>query len=324
MRSKFLQILTAIFLSCTLCLSSIAVPPANADELPLSLWRDGETKAAIIDFVRDVTNPKSPNFVEVGDRIAVFDNDGTLWSEKPCYFQESFIVSRLEGSDGATCFPDTQGSPAPELGELMLVDLQFTGITSDAYKDLAREFLGTNHPTEPSRPQFERPYLDFTYQPAIELLDYLRGHGFQIYICSGGGIDFIRSFAEEAYGIPPEHIIGSAIQSKFEIQDGKPVTVRRPIPVLPVNDGPGKPVGLERYLGKRPILAMGNSDGDLEMLQYTDDNQGRELMLLLHHDDGDREFAYETADEALAEAAKYDDWHVISMKDDFLQVFSWE
>ncbi len=291
-----------------------------ADSLPLSSWQDGAIKTTIIDFVADVTDPNNVNFVDPDDRIAVFDNDGTLWSEKPCYFQESFIFYR-QGSS-ANCLPEELGQETAPLTieELILTDAQLNGgITTDQYIQEAKAFLNTaNHP------DFHRPYVELTFQPMVEFLDYLRDNGFQVYICSGGGIDFIRSFAEEAYGIPPQNVIGSAILSKFEIQDGNPVLVRVPLPVWPINDKAGKPVGLERYLGKRPIVAVGNSTGDLQMLQYTDDGQGQDLMMLVHHDDPNREYQYdEGAEEALTKAAVRG-WSIISMKDDFIKVFAWE
>ncbi len=299
----------------------MSCPQAIADALsPLPSWQEGAIKTTIIDFVTDVTDPNNVNFVDPDDRIAVFDNDGTLWSEKPCYFQESFILHR-QGSY-ANCFPEELGQETAPLTkeELIFTDTQLNyGITTDQYIQEANGFLNTaNHP------DFHRPYVELTFQPMVEFLQYLRDNGFQVYICSGGGIDFIRSFAEEAYGIPPQNVIGSAILSKFEIQEGNPVLVRVPLPVLPINNNAGKPVGLERYLGKRPIMAVGNSTGDLQMLQYTDDGQGQDLMMLVHHDDPNREYQYdEGAEDALQEAAQRG-WSVISMKDDFIKVFAWE
>lgn len=315
--SHVLTVCLAGFVGLGMMSSSAAIA---ANSSPLPSWQPGEVKNTILDFVADVTNTQSPHFVEVGDRIAVFDNDGTLWSEKPCYFQESFILYRQGSTD--TCFPKSVKQDLRPLTEeeKILMDVQFNGaITTEHYKQEAHEFLTTVNQVD-----FNRPYVELTFQPLLELLDYLRENDFKVYICSGGGIDFIRSFAEEAYGIPPENVIGSAILSKFVIQEGNPVLVRLPIPVLPVNNQAGKPVGIERYIGKRPIMAVGNSTGDLEMLQYTDDGQGRDLMMLVHHDDPDREYQYDKgAEEALVEAAVRG-WSVISMKNDFSQVFPWE
>lgn len=321
MKIKTFRNLISLCLFCLFWISAMSCPQAIADALsPLPSWQEGAIKTTIIDFVTDVTDPNNVNFVDPDDRIAVFDNDGTLWSEKPCYFQESFILHR-QGSY-ANCFPEELGQETAPLTEeeLIFTDTQLNyGITTDQYIQEANGFLNTaNHP------DFHRPYVELTFQPMVELLQYLRDNGFQVYICSGGGIDFIRSFAEEAYGIPPQNVIGSAILSKFEIQEGNPVLVRVPLPVLPINNNAGKPVGLERYLGKRPIMAVGNSTGDLQMLQYTDDGQGQDLMMLVHHDDPNREYQYdEGAEDALQEAAQRG-WSVISMKDDFIKVFAWE
>ncbi|GET44113.1 HAD family hydrolase [Microseira wollei] len=290
-----------------------------AEELSvLPSWQDGEIKNTIIKFVADVKNPKNINFVEAKDRIAVFDNDGTLWTEKPCYFQESFI--RYSQHQPNCSEKAEKGATSLTVEELIPMDGQVKeGMTVDEYKAEARNFLTTS-----KHERFDRPYVELTFKPMIELLDYLRQNDFQVYISSGGGIDFIRSFAEDAYSVPPQNVIGSAILTKFELREGKPVLVRINELVKPMNDKKGKPVGIERYIGKRPIMAVGNSDGDLQMLQYTDDHQGHDLMMLVHHDDPDREYQYDEGAECALTEADVRGWSVISMKNDFIKVFGWE
>lgn len=278
--------------------------PSRAASDYLISWNDTETRTAIIEFVEDVT-ASGDNFVEAKDRIAVFDNDGTLWSEYPNYVPIVFSESYGFG-----------------IGE-----------ETESYINAAGDFVTTQN-----NPEFDRPYVDLIYQPMVELLDYLRANDFQVYICSGGEIDFIRGFAEEYYGIPPQNIVGSTPITTY--QSDPPVLVRTKELVQPPNDEDGKPVGIERYIGKRPILAVGNSDGDLQMLEYTDDGQGHDLMLLLRHDDIEREHYEEVedpsvncnnaedgpgyychADEAIAKANDENDWYLISVANDFDQVF---
>lgn len=305
-----------ISLSCLFWLSTITSSPAIAAELDsLPSWQDEGVKTTIIDFVADVTNRESVNFVEVKDRIAVFDNDGTLWGEYPKYFQLSFLDSYGLG-----------------IGE-----------TTDSYISAARDFVTTQNNTS-----FQTPYVNLIYKPMVELLDYLRANDFQVYICSGGEIDFIRAFAEEYYGIPPQNIIGSALTTTFYAESNPPVLLRASDLVEPINDEAGKPVGIERYIGKRPIMAVGNSNGDLEMLEYADDSQGHDLMMLLRHDDLTREHyqeedmgvdcslnddtdpendvydgpgSYCHVNKALEKVSADDNWSLISVKDDFTKVF---
>ncbi|MEM9542337.1 MAG: HAD family hydrolase [Cyanobacteria bacterium P01_E01_bin.42] len=281
----------------------------------LASWNDTATKTAIVEFVEDVTNDESGNFVEAKNRIAVFDNDGTLWGEYPNYFQLDFLINHCGVTDGK-----------PE---------NCSGEETQSYIDAAGNFVKTQN-----NPEFGRPYVDLIYRPMVELLDYLRANDFQVYICSGGEIDFIRGFAEEYYGIPPQNIVGSTLTTTY--QSNPSVLVRADESVPPPNDQDGKPVGIERYIGKRPILAVGNSDGDLQMLEYTDEGQDRSLMLLLRHDDFDREGYAEVedpdedcaaegasdgpgtychADEAIAKANSEADWYLISVTNDFDVVF---
>ncbi|NEP47505.1 MAG: haloacid dehalogenase-like hydrolase [Moorea sp. SIO3C2] len=303
----FLSILLSVF-----CLGGfVACPPAAADYDPLLSWNAGAAKQTIFDFVQEVTNPNSDNYVRQGDRIAMFDNDGTLWTEKPTTIQRLFILDQL-------------GNPLPDFKELaslsqkdvILDDLQLEGMTTEDYQQKAREFLDNS-----KHPDFGVPYIQVTYQPMVELLNYLRSNDVKVYICSGGGIDFIRSFAEDTYGIPPENIIGSSIQTEFITKDdGSHVLVRKPELVQPINSKGGKVVGIERYIGKKPIMTIGNSDGDLEMLQYTDEQDGPALMMLVHHDDP-REYVYDTGAENALREADARGWTVISMKEDFVTVF---
>lgn len=320
--------------ACIIWLSTILCPPALANEpSPLSLWEDTDTRAEIFNFVADVTNPTSVNYVEPKDRIAVFDNDGTLWTEQPCFIQESFVIANDPNSadDPIACL-DERPPEGTGLAELGLADINaHEGTTTDEFKQNAYTFLttadfqGTGHPP-----------IEMAFAPMLQLLDYLRTNDFDIYICSGGGIDFIRSFAEDAYGIPPQNVVGSSFGTTFQInENGDPVLVRVPFPVWPVTNYGGKPYGgkpegIEHYIGKKPIMTVGNSDGDIAMMEYTDDGKGRHLMMLVDHNDV-REFPYSddpesliyTADEAL-DAASTNNWTVISMKEDFTRVFAWD
>ncbi|NEP51620.1 MAG: haloacid dehalogenase-like hydrolase, partial [Moorea sp. SIO3C2] len=288
------------------------------------------TKQGIVNFVEDVTNPSSDNYVPPSDRIATFDNDGTLWTEKPEYIQESFIKYRLTNA-----LPALQKLPSLTEKDVMVKDLileyiQPEPLTPEEYKQKARDFLDNS-----LHPYLGVPYIELTYQPMVELVNYLQSNDFKVYICSGGGLDFIRSFAEDAYGIPPENVIGSTVQTEYIAQgDGSYLLVRKPELVQPINDGLGKPVGIERYIGKKPIMAVGNSSGDLPMLDYTDDNQGPALMMLLHHDDPrecpyaanepDIDCPYDKKSESnfnVFDVANERGWTVISMKDDFVTVY---
>ncbi|WP_287255149.1 HAD family hydrolase [Moorena sp. SIO4E2] len=313
----FFSILLSVF-----CLGGfVACPPAAADYDPLVSWNEGTTKDTIVNFVEEVTNPNSCNYVPPSGRIVTIDNDGTLWTEKPL-IQGEFIKYRLGNglSDLKTLGFLTEK-------EVVLADFELPEMTPEDYKQEAREFLDTqNHP------YLGFPYIQLTFQPMVELVNYLQSNDFNVYICSGGGTDFIRSFAEDAYGIPPENIIGSTTQTEYidPEEDGTYVLLKKRELVQPFNDKAGKPVGIDRYIGKKPIMAVGNSSGDLQMLDYTDDDQGPALMMLLHHNDP-RECPY--AEEAGIDCP-YDDpvfdeanergWTVISMQEDFVTVFGEE
>ncbi len=295
----FLSILLSVF-----CLGGfLGCPPAAADYDPLLSWNAGAAKQTIFDFVQEVTNPNSDNYVRPSDRIAVFDNDGTLWNEKPKNIYGLFIKDML-------------GNAFSTKRDAIFEDLKLQGLTPEYYQQKARFFLDNS-----KHPDFGVPYIQVTYQPIVELVNYLRSNDFKVYICSGAGLDFIRSYAEDTYGVPPENIIGTTVQTKFITKDdGSHVLVKTPILVKPINNNEGKVVDIDRYIGKKPIMTVGNSDGDLEMLQYTDEQDGPALMMLVHHDDP-REYVYDTGAENALREADARGWTVISMKEDFVTVF---
>ena len=301
---------------------------------PLASWNDTPTRAAIVDFVERTTAEGGTDYLDPYDRIAVFDNDGTLWTEQPLYNQFLFAIDRLRGM--APDHPEWNDDPALGAilegdlaafgatgmnGILKLVATTHTGLTTDEFADLVREWIATAE-----HPRWKRPYPETAFQPMLELLDYLRANGYRTFIVSGGGVEFMRAFTQDAYGVPPEQVIGSTGKTEFDIVDGHAVLHKLP-EVDAINDGPGKPVGIEKFLGRRPVMAFGNSDGDLEMLQYTASGSGPRLMALVHHDDAEREVAYDKGspvgglDKALTEAGTRG-WTVISMKNDFKTVFA--
>ena len=316
-------------------LLAIAMLPAitqAADALPS--WTDGATKSRIVSFVQGVTDPTSRTYVPPAERVAVFDNDGTLWSEQPMYFQLAFILDRVKAlaprhPEWQTQEPfksalagDVAGVAASgEHGLLELMAATHAGTTGEEFAGIVSSWLATAR-----HPRFHRPYTELTYSPMRELLAYLRANGFKTFIVSGGGIEFMRVFGERAYGIPPEQMVGSSIRTRYEVRDGKPVIVRLP-EIDFIDDKAGKPVGIHKYIGRRPILAVGNSDGDFEMLEYTTSGAGTRLGLIVHHDDGEREYAYDRhssigrLDRGLDEAAQRG-WVVVSMKSDWRTVYS--
>ncbi len=307
---------------------------ARADPLPS--WNDGSAKQSIITFVEKVTKPGSPDFVPIPERIAVFDNDGTLWSEQPMYFQLFFVFDRIkalapqhpEWKDKEPFALVLKGDVKSALagGERAIMEMVMathTGMTSEEFDRIVKDWIATA-----KHPKTGRLYTEMVYQPMLEVLAYLRANGFKTFIVSGGGIEFMRAWAERVYGIPPEQVVGSSIKTKFEMRDGKPVLVR--LPELNFNDDRGgKPVGINEHIGRRPIAAFGNSDGDLQMLQYTAAGPGTRFCLYVHHTDAAREWAYDrqspvgALDKGLDEAnAK--GWTVVSMKDDWRIVFASE
>jgi phosphoserine phosphatase len=296
-------------------------------------WNDSPTRAAIIDFVERTTTEGNDDFIAPIDRVAVFDNDGTLWTEQPLYNQVLFAFDRLHKL--APQHPEWQSVPALKAvldgdmhafgatgmqGVVQLVGATHTGLSTDEFLQIVRDWIATAE-----HPRWKRPYPKTVFQPMLELLDYLRDKDYRTYIVSGGGVEFMRAFAQDAYGVPPEQIIGSTGKTEFSIVDGKAILTKLP-EVDAINDGPGKPVGIEKFLGRRPVFAVGNSDGDLQMLQYTESGDGPRFMALVHHDDGDREVAYDKGspvgglDKALTEAGSRG-WTVISMKNDFGTIF---
>nr|WP_315594422.1 HAD family hydrolase [uncultured Cupriavidus sp.] len=307
---------------------------ANAASAATALpsWRDGASRQTIVRFVESVTRQGSPEYVPPAERIAVFDNDGTLWSEQPLYFQFFFLLDQVRAA--APQHPEWKSNPAfkaimandmaglmrEEKRLLPLIAQANSGMTVDEYDRTIRAWLDTAR-----HPKFNRRYTDLVFQPQLELLNYLRANGFKTFIVSGGTIEFMRPWSERVYGIPPEQVVGSTQSVTYEMRGGQPTLVRGPKLEF-INDGAGKPVGIYRQIGRRPILAVGNSDGDLQMLQYTMAGTGSRLAVLVHHDDAEREFAYDRKsgigklDRALDEA-RARGWTVISMQQDWSQIY---
>ena len=311
-----------------LCLTSLSLAQQS-----LPSWNDGKTRQAIEAFVERVTTPGSADFVPPAERIAVFDNDGTLWSEQPMYVQLAFALDRVkvmapehpEWKDRAPFNAVLTGdlkalAAAGERGLMELVLATHAGMTADEFEKVVKDWIATA-----KHPVYQRPYTECVYQPMRELLEYLRANEFKTFIVSGGGIEFMRPWAEAVYGIPPEQVIGSSVKLKYEVRDGRPVLLRLP-EIDFIDDKAGKPVGIHRQIGRRPIFAAGNSDGDFEMLEYTTAGEGARFGLLLHHTDGQRETAYDRQspfgrlDKAL-DAAPQRGWTVIDMRQDWKQVF---
>jgi phosphoglycolate phosphatase-like HAD superfamily hydrolase len=304
---------------------------AAADMLPS--WRDTQTRQAIVDFVVATTTPTSASYVPPAERIAVFDNDGTLWAEQPAYFQLLFAIDRVremapqhpEWKDKEPFKSVLAGDMAAvaaggEHAILELVMATHAGNTSAEFEAIVKDWLARAR-----HPQTNRPFEQMIYQPMRELLDYLRANGFKTFIVSGGGVEFMRAFAERVYGIPPEQVIGSSIRTKYEVRDGEPVIVR--LPELDfIDDKDGKPVGIHKYIGRRPVFAFGNSDGDFQMLEWTTAGDGARLGLLVHHTDAEREYAYDR-DSSIGRLARGLDeagergWIVVDMKRDWARVF---
>jgi phosphoglycolate phosphatase-like HAD superfamily hydrolase len=313
----------------------LAVGEYAEGQVLLPSWNEGSTRQSIIDFVRGVTTAGDPRFVKPEERIAVFDNDGTLWSEMPFYFQFAFVLDRMKAM--APQHPEWKDNPlyaavlADDMktiaaggikGLLELASITHAGMNTDEFSKIVADWIASAR-----HPKFNRPYTDVIYQPMLELLAYLRANGFKTFIVSGGGVEFMRVFAEKVYGIPPEQVIGSSIVTKFEMVAGVPVLTRLP-ELNFMDDNVGKPVGINMHIGRRPIAAFGNSDGDLQMLQWTTASTGPRFGLLVHHTDPVREYAYEASsmgklDVALTEAAA-SGWTVVDMKNDWNRVFPFE
>jgi phosphoserine phosphatase len=300
---------------------------------PLPSWNAGPAKTAITDYVGRVTR-KGSDFVPPAERIAVFDNDGTLWAEQPIYFQFAFAMERigqmvakdpsLRQKPAFAAIADRDQAAMAKLSEKELMEAVLAvqvGLTTEEYQAVAKAWLD-----QARHPRFHTPYTALTYKPQLELLAYLREAGFKTYIVSGGEVQFMRTFAEQAYGVPPEQVIGTNLTTKFELRDGKGALVAQPT-LGSIDDGPGKPSNIDLHIGRRPLVAVGNSDGDLQMLQYSAASSRPNLQILVHHDDDAREYAYDRQskigklDKALDEA-RARNWTVVSMKDDWKTVFA--
>ncbi len=310
--------------------SSVQVP--EKEQLPS--WNNGPARTAIVDFVRRVTAKRGADYVPPRERIAVFDNDGTLWSEQPTYTQVQFALDRVRAlAPQHPEWKETQPfkavlerdraalEAAGEKGVVEIIAATHAGMTTDEFNKIVADWLASAR-----QPRFGRPYVEMVYQPMLELLAYLRGNGFKTFIVSGGGVEFMRVFAEQVYGIPPEQVIGSSGVVKFEIgAGGRPVLIKEP-KVEFVDDGPGKPVGINRFIGRQPILAFGNSDGDQQMLEYTAAGSGARFMGLVHHTDAEREWAYDRDSRVgrlstALDEAKRRGWTVVDMQRDWRTVF---
>ena len=311
----------------------LGVSIATAADEPLPSWNDGPAKQSILAFVEKVTREGSPDFVPVPERIAVFDNDGTLWVEQPAYTQLQLLIDRIkalapEHPEWKTKEPfasllkgDPHGVAATgEAGLAELMAATHSGMTTEEFSKTVSDWIATA-----KHPKTGKLYTEMVYQPMLELLAYLRANGFKTFIVSGGGIEFMRPWTEKVYGIPPEQVVGSTGGLKLEMRDGSPVIMKLPILVLN-DDKEGKPVGIQRHIGRRPIAAFGNSDGDLQMLQWTAAGSGPRFCLYVHHTDAEREWAYDRKshvgklDKGLDEAGSRD-WTVVSMKDDWKTIY---
>jgi hypothetical protein len=307
--------------------------PAAMDQ-PLPLWNDGPVRTALIDFVTTTTTEGDPSYLEPVDRIAVFDNDGTLWCEQPLYVQLVFALQQVKALFGqhpewaneepykSAVAGDVESLLAQgDYATLTIMNLSYAGMSPDDYIALVAQWLATQkHPT------LDRLYTELVYSPMVQLLGYLRDNDYQTWIVSGGGVEFIRAFSEPSYNIPLDQIVGSQIETEYAVIDGEPQLTRID-QVSFIANGPGKPVGISRSIGRRPALAFGNSDGDYQMLQYTTAGDGPHMGLLLHHDDAEREFSYDRdsmigrLDKGLNDASA-NGWHIVSMKNDFAEVFA--
>ncbi|MFB3910082.1 MAG: HAD family hydrolase [Candidatus Eisenbacteria bacterium] len=319
---------------CLLAVLAVTSSAFGINALPS--WNDRASKEAIVQFVEKTTREGSPDFVPLDERIAVFDNDGTLWAEQPMYFQFLFALDRVKSlapqhPEWQTDEPfasllkgDVRAALAGgehDVGKLLMAS--HAGMTTDEFEKIVSDWIATA-----KHPRTGRLLTEMVYQPMLELLDYLRANGYKTYIVSGGGVEFLRPWAERVYGVPPEQIVGSRIKTQYEMRNSKPVLVRMP-DIDFVDDGPGKPVGIETIIGRRPIAAFGNSDGDLQMLEWTAAGPGPFFCLYVHHTDAEREWAYDRVspigrldkglDEALAKG-----WTVVDMKTDWKNVFAFE
>ncbi len=316
-----------------LVISAVTVSTAFAQSDPLPSWNDGPTKQAIVSFVEKVTDKEGEDYVPPEDRIATFDNDGTLWIEQPMYVQLAFALDRVkalapehpEWKDKQPFKAVLEGdmktvAASGEKGIAELVMATHAGMSPAEFQKIVGDWLAAAKDQ-----RFKRGYTKLVYQPMLELLSYLRENGFTTYIVSGGGIEFVRNFSEPVYGIPPAQVVGSSIKTKYEVVDGKPTLIRLPEMNF-VDDKTGKPIGINQHIGQRPIAAFGNSDGDYQMLDWTTSSEGPRFGLIVHHTDAEREYAYDRdssvgrLDKAL-DAAPDKGWVVVDMKNDWKRVF---
>ncbi len=324
-----LLLATTLFFSCT----NQQKQEIGESSDPLPSWNDGNTKSAIIDYIIDVTDENSQNFIPISERIATFDNDGNLWSEQPAYFQLFFAIDRIKAL--APAHPEWKTEQPfkavleddmeelvkhGEHGLLKLVMASHAGNTTDEFETIVKEWLSTAR-----HPRFDRPFTDLVYQPMLELLQYLRDNEFKTFIVSGGGIEFMRPWVEEVYGIPADQVVGSSIKTEFDYNNGDPV-IRRLAEIDFIDDKEGKPIGIHKFIGQKPVFASGNSDGDLQMMQWTASSEHKSFMIYLHHTDEVREWAYDREshigrlDKGLDEA-KEKGWTIIDMKKDWNQIY---
>ncbi len=324
------RFLTVLTLSLTFIFAGMAMAETTD---PLPSWNEGKSKQSIMEFMAKVTTKGSTDYIPIPERIATFDNDGNLWAEQPMYFQLFFAIDRVntlapQHPEWKTQEPfasllkgDVNNALAggmKSVGEIIMAS--HAGMSTDEFEEIVTEWVATaRHPVT------KRLYTEMVYQPMLELLDYLRANDFKTFIVSGGGIEFMRPWTEHVYGIPPEQVVGSSIKVEFEMRDGAPILMRQP-GLNFVDDKEGKPVGINSHIGRRPVIASGNSDGDLQMLQYTAAGDGPSLMLYLHHTDAEREWAYDRdshigkLDKGLDEAREKG-WTVIDMKQDWKVIY---
>ena len=334
---RFRLITSVIVAICFILISSIS----NAqDRLPS--WNDGKTKDSIIAFVTEVTKEGGPNYVRPEDRIATFDQDGTTWVSHPIYAQAVFALDRVkelapqnpEWKDKEP-FKSVINNDKSAIGKFsesdweVIIAATHAGMSTEDFQKIVKQWL-----SKAKDPRWQKPYTNLVYQPMIEVMNYLRDNGFKTYIVTGGGQEFVRTYSEDIYGVPPEQVIGSSILTNYEYVDGKPVLQREP-KVFFINDKTGKPIGINLFIGKRPYAAFGNSTGDREMLEWTQAGSGKRLMMLVYHDDKEREYAYGPAgglpnthvgtfSQELMDEANEKGWIVISMKNDWKRIFSFK
>ena len=326
------KLILAGFAAAALACAAILARAAD----PLPSWNEGAAKRSIVEFVQAVTQKGGKDYVAPAERIATFDNDGTLWAEQPLYFQLLFALDRVkalapqhpEWKDkepfASLLKGDVKGALAGgEKAMLEIVMATHAGMTTVEFEQIVKDWMAAAR-----HPRFRQPYDRVVYQPMIELLAYLRASGFKTFIVSGGGIEFMRPWTDKVYGVPPEQVVGSSIKTRFEMRGDTPVLVRLP-QINFIDDGPGKPVGINEHIGRRPIAAFGNSDGDLQMLQWTAAGSHRHLALLVHHTDAVREYAYDRKStfgklNIALDVAEKSGWTVVSMKDDWARIFAFE